>query len=284
MHQRVVYLVQQLNTSWNIIVIANLYNSRILAEVLWKEKMMYLGVVRTHNRGLPKDIIQKEGKNKNECRELRGTTKAAFLQGDDTTPKLLSCSIYDTKPVHLITSANTDIKWVVKNKKIWDKNKKHYEQVQFMRLNLIDDYNLGIGGVDIADQLRLQYFIERWMRQRNWWWDIFLWTIGVANTNTYVCYTTLYDDHVQAKRKVSHKKLNHIDFLERLAKQLIWPENNHSNREDMNGKPINPSVCSNSIISIMNEMSKIKTRQQIFRKRRQTRILRINTKRKMYNY
>jgi len=86
-------------------------------------EMMFLGVVRTHNRGLPKDIIQKEGKNKNECRELRGTTKAAFLQGDDTTPKLLSCSIYDTKPVHLITSANTDIKWVVKNKKCGTRTK-----------------------------------------------------------------------------------------------------------------------------------------------------------------
>ena len=45
LHQRVVYLVQQLNTIWNIIVMDNLYNSRVLAEVLWKEKIMCLGVV-----------------------------------------------------------------------------------------------------------------------------------------------------------------------------------------------------------------------------------------------
>ena len=269
LHQRVVYLVQQLNTNWNIIVMDNLYNSRGLAEVLWKEKMMCHGVVRTHNRGLPKDIIQKEGKTKRDRRNLRGTLKAALLKGDDTTPKILSCSIYDTKPVHIITSANTDIKWVVKSKKIWDKSQKQSRDVRFMRLNLIDDYNLGMGGVDMADQLRLQYRIERWMRQRKWWWAIFLWTIGVAHTNAYVCYTTLYDNHVQAKKKVSHKKLTHIEFLERLAKQLIWPETNHHRNDEDGESAIDASICSISTISVMNEITKIKTRQQTSRKRTQ---------------
>ena len=38
LHQRVIYLVRQLNTNWNVVVMDNLYNSRALAEALYEEK------------------------------------------------------------------------------------------------------------------------------------------------------------------------------------------------------------------------------------------------------
>jgi len=101
----------------------NLYNSRALAEALYKEKMMMHGVTRTHNRGLPTKVIQKEGTNKKACQELRGTVLAAVLKGDDGNPNLLACSIYDTKPVHILSSANVDVKWIVKTKKCMKKQK-----------------------------------------------------------------------------------------------------------------------------------------------------------------
>ena len=101
--------------------------------------------------------------------------------------------------------------WMVnglsKQNKIMTKQKKKMKNLKFLRVNLIDDYNIGMGGVDIADQLRLQYRIGRWMRQRKWWWAIFLWSIGVANKNAYVCYSILNDERVKNKLPTSHKKI-----------------------------------------------------------------------------
>ena len=39
----------------------------------------------------------------------------------------------------------------------------------FYRLNLVDDYNLGMGNIDQVNQLRLQYHIHYWLRNRKWW-------------------------------------------------------------------------------------------------------------------
>ena len=69
-----------------------------------KKKMMIHGVTRTHNRGLPTKVIQKEG-----------TNKEAYI--------FLACSIYDTKPVHILSSANVDVKWIVKTKNCMTKRK-----------------------------------------------------------------------------------------------------------------------------------------------------------------
>ena len=41
------------------------------------------------------------------------------------------------------------------DKKVYYKTKKKMKNVDFLRVNLIDAYNFGMGGVDIADQVRL---------------------------------------------------------------------------------------------------------------------------------
>ena len=45
--------------------------------------------------------------------------------------------------------------------------------MDFLRLNLADDYDNNIGGVDISDQLLLQHKIDSWMRLQKWWWVFF---------------------------------------------------------------------------------------------------------------
>ena len=39
-------------------------------------------------------------------------------------------------------------------------------------LNQIDKYNNGIGDVDVADKLRGVYRLDRWVRNRKWWWSM----------------------------------------------------------------------------------------------------------------
>eukprot|EP00854_Cymbomonas_tetramitiformis_P028848 gene28848-35828_t len=79
----------------------------------------------------------------------------------------------------------------------------------YQRLNWIDFYNLTMNSVDLADQYRNQYRMDGpWMRQKKWWWAIFLWALEAAWGNAYLCYRQMC---VQAKKE---KYLSHRKFLE----------------------------------------------------------------------
>ena len=45
-----------------------------------------------------------------------------------------------------------------------------------------------MGGVDIEDQLRGNYCIDKGVWNRKWWWSILFLSIGVMITNAYVIY------------------------------------------------------------------------------------------------
>ena len=76
----------------------------------------------------------------------------------------------------------------------------------FFRLNIVDKYNNGMGNVDQADQLRLQYCIHYWIRNRKWWWEIFFWIFENSLTNCYVVYCKFHELHEM-------KHLSHYKFI-----------------------------------------------------------------------
>ena len=43
-----------------------------------------------------------------------------------------------------------------------------------------------MGDVDVADQLRNNYWFDHWLRKRKWWWSIMFWAIGVILVNSYI--------------------------------------------------------------------------------------------------
>jgi hypothetical protein len=63
----------------------NLYNSAafLCAAFLHLRKVVCHGVVRKAGRGAPKCIMQEDVKDRNKQIAVRGTVKAAHLQGDD---------------------------------------------------------------------------------------------------------------------------------------------------------------------------------------------------------
>ena len=163
--------------------------------------------------------MQSEEKNLDKQDSVRGTVKAAVLKNDPVAPNIVAASVYDTKPVHIISSVVDKIEWLTKERQIYDKDSKEYKEIEYLRLNLIEWYNAGMGGVDIADQLRNEYRPDHWMRKRKWWWAIYMWAMGVVHTNAYLLYK-------KVQLRASNKKtmLSHHAFLQRLAFQLIWPE------------------------------------------------------------
>ena len=62
------------------------------------------------------------------------------------------------------------------------------ETLIFLIMNRIHEYNNKMGGVDLTDQLRGTYRIDKGVWNIKWWWSILFWSIGVMITNAYVIY------------------------------------------------------------------------------------------------
>ena len=101
----VVWLASRLPNRWSRIFMDNLFNSRKLFTALQICEALGHGVVRTNRQGLPPLIIQKEEKNVGRAEKLRGTTKAAMLHNSKDCPELFAVSLYDTKPVHILSTS-----------------------------------------------------------------------------------------------------------------------------------------------------------------------------------
>jgi hypothetical protein len=179
------------------------------------QRVMVHGVTRPSLRGIPPVIKQEEVKRKGDLQNVRHTVKVAVLKGDDIAKDLVSISIYDTKPVYLLTSACNEISWTKKERKVYDPQRKKTFKMPFYRLNVIDFYNNNMGNVDLADQLRNHYrYDSSWHRNRKWWWAIWWWGYQLLLTNSYVLYCK-YHRMIDSRQAVSH-----YDYIKQVA--LAW--------------------------------------------------------------
>ena len=98
---------------------------------------------------------------------------AAHLTNSTKCPDLLAVSLYDTKPVHLLSTTAKEVRWIVKQREVWSAEVQKKEMMKYLCLNIIEEYNSHMNSTDIADQLRGNYRPDRWMRQRKWWWSFY---------------------------------------------------------------------------------------------------------------
>ena len=83
---------------------------------------------------------------------------------------------------------NEKIEWVKKARKVFNKATKKVEKIEFLQLNVNNDYNNGMGDVDISDQLQNSYRIDTWLRNYKWWHSLFWWGVQILLTNSYIVY------------------------------------------------------------------------------------------------
>ena len=148
---------------------------------------------------------------------------AAKLLNYAACPNLLAVSVYDTKPVHILSTVAECVEWIVKEREVWSDRIQNKAMMKYLRLNVIDEYNNHMNSTDIADQLRGNYRPDRWMRQRKWWWAFFIWAIGVAGVNAYQIYEVIYDEEEAKKMPGLPKRWSHAKFLEELVNGFIFP-------------------------------------------------------------
>jgi hypothetical protein len=121
----------------------------------------------------------KRGK-RNERAAVRGKTKAAVLEGDPDCKDLVAFNVYDTKPVHFLSTACTSLSLKKKSKRGFDRDAGINAALKFLRTDMPDDYNHMLNHVDQADQLRGSCHVDKWTRNRKWWWSIWMWGIDTA--------------------------------------------------------------------------------------------------------
>jgi Transposase IS4 len=222
LHARMLSLFDALEEPYHRVWMDNLYLSAKFCKGCFKHdnKVLLAGVTRKSGRGFPLSVLQEEVKNKNELLKVRGTVKAAVLDGDIECPNLLAVSVYDTKPVHFLTMNAEEIKWIECTKKVFSTETQRIETMKFLRLNINVDYNNKMNSVDNSDQLRQNYRFDHWMRKRKWWWSIFFWGIGVLMVNAYICYVRFHLMHNKKKKDL----LTHYEFREQIIKAWLEPE------------------------------------------------------------
>ena len=80
--------------------------------------------------------------------------KAAVLEGDSDVPNLVAVSYYDQKPVNFLSTICESIQWIQWQNQVYCFQTQQLEMLKFLQLNVNNDYNHDMGGVDIADQLQ----------------------------------------------------------------------------------------------------------------------------------
>ena len=88
------------------------------------------------------------------------------MKGDATCPDVLAFSLYDTNPVHIISTVDDNFKCTPTKNKFYIKTDKKIVDMKFHRLNVIHMYNFGMWLLNIADQLRMIYRLDHWMCNR----------------------------------------------------------------------------------------------------------------------
>ena len=102
LHSRILAMFDQLEEKNHNCWFDNLYLSAKFAKASFthKNKVHISGPTRKCGRGLPQCVLQEEKMSPSEIHQVRGTVKAAVLEGDSEMPDLVAVSYYDQKPVH----------------------------------------------------------------------------------------------------------------------------------------------------------------------------------------
>jgi hypothetical protein len=230
LHARILAMFDQLKEKYHNCWFDNLYTSAKFARAayLHPNKVCISGPTRISGRGLPKCVMQEEKKKPNEIRMVRGTVKAAVLDGDPSVPNLVAVSYYDQKPVHFLSTICESIRWIQCERLVYCVDTDKTEVMKFLRLNINDDYNHDMGHVDMSDQLRNYYRFDHWMRKRKWWWSLFFWAKGVLLVNAYVCYR-------EFMKEQNLKPMKHYEFRKKVAlawldSKQFWPTRMKNNK------------------------------------------------------
>ena len=96
---------------------------------------------------------------------------------------------------------------------MYDRSIGQMSTMKLLGLNVNDDYNYGMGGTDIVDQICGSYPFDHSLRNYKWWYSIFWWGLKVLIVNSYKYYCRYLKD-------INKEPMSHYVLQKIIA--LIW--------------------------------------------------------------
>eukprot|EP00956_Cyclotella_meneghiniana_P034869 scaffold109003_cov36-Cyclotella_meneghiniana.AAC.1 len=220
MHARLLHMFSGLRDRGHRVKMDNLFVSVNLAREAFclPQEVRIHGVIRKSGRGVPSDVVIEPLTGKAEER-ARGTLKAAVLKGDSKSDNLVVACCYDQKPFYMLSHSCEKVGWTeIEKKNVYSAALRKNVPFKFLRFSLSHEYNYEMNDNDIADQLRLQYRMQRLQRNQKWWWSLWIWALEVTIVNAYKMMTRY------CELRGINPKYSHHDFREKIAYALIDPE------------------------------------------------------------
>ncbi len=182
MHCQLLHMFQNLRESFYCCTMDNLFNSVKIfhATFCLKKPVLVHGALRKSGRDCPPCGFQEE-KTGRATNAARSTMKAVVLKGDGQLSDLVIALCYDQKPFYRISSRYESVTWTLITKKLWSTSLQRKVDFTFLSWSMSNNNNN-----DIADQLRLVYWIMHFQRNNKWWWALFLWGYEVLLVSSYV--------------------------------------------------------------------------------------------------
>lgn len=194
----------------------NLFTNVPLAKELLRINVGMTGTTRKNALGYPKWLVQlkEQGKAKGKALEW-GAMRAEVVE------EVLCFAWQDNNTVLGMTSAYRPDDQVVRTRKRPAETSTNAaivrpvfgdEYTKDLAIpRLIDDYNHHMGGVDIANQLRVNYTTHT-RRQKRYWKAMFLWLLDLSITNSYL---------LSRPPRGGAESRAHRRFMDDLAKSLM---------------------------------------------------------------
>lgn len=207
LHQRCLWLQEQLRFKGHCLHQDNLYIGEKYTRATGYRGHMVGGTCRPNR--MPAEAKIDIGKGEKELEERKGEWKIAA-----TPDGILALTIVDAKAFSLMTSIAGEVSIIQKQRMVWSTALNQKVQIIFPRFSIVDNYNYGMDGDDVADQNRNHYRIDGgWFRNRKPWLALFDWELGIAITNAFILYKAVC-------RRDGVAAMAHAHFLDLLARQL----------------------------------------------------------------
>ncbi|CAH2108202.1 unnamed protein product [Euphydryas editha] len=176
----------------------NYFNSPILQYNLAKLNIKACGTVRLQRKNIPKNItVDRDMK--------RGDIFSTSFEG------ISFIKWMDNKAVHLLTNFLSPIPTqVVKRRKIGCA-----QRLDVTCPDIVCKYNKNMGGVDLMDQKKVTYEVDRKSKIK-YYLRLFFDILDIAMNNAYIIYTKLYEE-----QKVEGSLLSSLEYRQIIARAMI---------------------------------------------------------------
>lgn len=188
----VLHLTQEDWGKNKIIYFDNFYTTVTLLEKLKAEKTLACGTIRSNRKNLPSKMKEDKKLERGEYDFRISNTGISYFKWKDNRIVSIASNFHGT--------GATKVK----------RKQRDGKSIEIDAPQVIKDYNESMGGVDLHDQMRQCYGLDR--RSKKWWHRIFWGCIEITFINSYVI----------AKKVLDEAPKNILDFRKDLTRSLCY--------------------------------------------------------------